>query len=544
MLRDARVASVLGERYVCIDVDKDAHPDVDERYRKAGWPTIAWLDADRRVLASASYLAPGEAHEILQRAADAYEKAPETIAAIVSGASPARERASLARTGVGRGRAPLELSSRLVEEISRTIVQSADPVHGGWGTRHKFPHPEALEFAMVRWTQTGDLETRAVVLRTLHHMQAGEIYDEVEGGFYRYATQADWSGPQHEKILDSNAERLLAYVQAFQVFGEPSFLETAEGILRWMHATLLDPETRAFRGSQDADPEYAHLRTVEARARRGAPACDPSIYCNWNATAVCALLECSIVMGEDRHRAQALATLDFLMENLWDAREGMYHYWDGTYNLPGMLSDQAHTLRALVAAMHYAGENRYLSRAEALARRTIERMQAADGAFYDEPRGEKNRRRILGRSILDNAVMAEALLRLAWMTREDSFEARARRALASFLSDYKSFGHFVAGYGRAVDLLFHQPVHVTIVGSREDDHTQALRVAALRPYIANRIVQTIDPRQDPGLYALSRLPLPRGQAARAYIHQGRTSYAETSKPERIPALMARVERSN
>ena len=52
-----------------------------------------------------------------------------------------------------------------------------------------------------------------------------------------------------------------------------------------------------------------------------------------------------------------------MLANLWDEREGMYHYWDGTYNLPGLLTDQATTLRALVEAMHYAGENRYLETA-------------------------------------------------------------------------------------------------------------------------------------------------------------------------------------
>jgi hypothetical protein len=85
---------------------------------------------------------------------------------------------------------------------------------------------------------------------------------------------------------------------------------------------------------------------------------------------------------------------------------------------------------------------------------------------------------------------------------------------------------------------------VTIVGHNDEDQTRALRVAALHPYIANRIVQTIDPRVDSGLFALSGLPEPRQDAARAYFHQGRSSYAETSKPERIPALMARIERSN
>ncbi|MCA8967795.1 MAG: thioredoxin domain-containing protein, partial [Planctomycetes bacterium] len=180
------------------------------------------------------------------------------------------------------GRPKVELSLEVVEHVTRTILQTADPVHGGWGSQHKFPHPEAIDFALVRWSQTGDPELLQLVRRTLRNMQDGEIHDRVEGGFYRYATRPDWSVPHHEKMLDSNAQRLFAYLDAYQALGEDSFRATAEGVLRWMTSTLLDPETQAFRGSQDADPTYARLASPEARQRHGAPPCDPTVFSNWN----------------------------------------------------------------------------------------------------------------------------------------------------------------------------------------------------------------------------------------------------------------------
>ncbi|MFT5476988.1 MAG: hypothetical protein ACI8Y8_002330, partial [Planctomycetota bacterium] len=325
---------------------------------------------------------------------------------------------------------------------------------------------------------------------------------------------------------------------------DETFKETATGILDWMHSTLLDPKTQAFKGSQDADPIYAHLSTREARARHGAPDCDPTLFTHWNAMTVSSLLKASLVLHEDRYRVQALATLDFLMDNLWDERDGMYHYWDGTYNLPGLLSDQAYTLRAMVEAMHYAGENRFLDPAVKLARHAIENLQAEDGSFFDRLRGSTGSDPQRNRSILENAVMAEALVRLSHMTRDSFFAERARATLNSFAGDYRRYGHFVAGYGRAIDLLFHEPVHITIVGERTTDETRALREAALRPYVASRIVQTVDPVADPELLARCRLPASSEHAARAYLHQGSESYAETSKPERLPALLARAERSN
>ena len=545
---DERVKALLSEQFVCIEVDKDRRPDIDARLRHGGWPTLAWLDADGELLGTDNYLEsdalvarleqiiahfPGRRAELRRELASSSQSEIELeVAAHAPHSRPRRRRST-------------DLSSEIVDDVVETLIETADPVNGGWGVRHKFPHPEALHFLIVRWTQTGDRRIQRIVLRTLRRMQGGEIYDKVEGGFYRYATQADWSVPHHEKMLDSNANRMLAYVEAHQAMGGDKFRHTAEGIIEWMQSTLLDPETGAFRGSQDADPVYAHLSTEEERERHGRPACDPTIFTHWNAMAVASLLKASLVFGEDRYRDQALTTLDFLMEHLWDERHGMYHYWDGTYNLPGMLTDQGYTLRALIEAMHYAGENRYLDRAVQLAHCTIAHLQSDDGSFYDsthapKARGSSGR----NRSLLENAVMAQALLRLSHMTRDPFFAERGRAALASFAVDYKRFGHFVAGYGRAVDLLYHEPVHITIVGSRQGDHTRALREAALRPYVASRIVQTIDPETDAELLLRCALPAPTGDSARAYVHQGHESYAETSKPERLPALMARAERSN
>jgi uncharacterized protein YyaL (SSP411 family) len=427
------------------------------------------------------------------------------------------------------------------------LQETADPVHGGWGREHKFFHAEAIDFLLIRWSQTGAGEIRSLVRRTLRRMEEGEIHDRVEGGFYRYATRADWSGPNHEKTLDGNALRLHSYLEAFQALGEESFRRTAQGILAWMYGTLLDRPTRAFRGSQDASPTYAHLPTSAARRAMGAPECDPTIFANWNAIAASSLLEASTVLREPKHREQAIATLDFVLEALYDERNGVFHYWDGAFHLPGMLTDQAYVLRALLDAVEVAGENRYLPIARHLADLTVERHKSEEGGFYDtlhDPgaRGGLRHRQV---SILENSVMAEALLRLSHLVRDDDYADAARAALESFATGYKRFGHFVAGYARAVDLLFHEPVHVTIVGPRAAEATRALREAALRPYVASRIVQVVDPVADMELLERFGLPGPRTlfEPARAYVHRGKESYAETSDPERLAALMTRTEKS-
>ncbi len=538
VLAAEQVERVLETRFVCVRVDKDRRPDIDARYSKGGWPTLAWLDDDGELLASDTYLEVEQLMPRLALVADYYERHRDSIRARIDELE--RERRSEA--GVRKAG---KLSLEIVEHVARTIVDTADPIYGGWGREHKFPQTEAIDFALVRWSQTGDNSMLQLATRTLRAMQAGEIHDTVEGGFYRYATQADWSVPNHEKMLDSNAQRLVAYLEAWQVLGEESFKTTAHGILSFLYETLLDPDTRAFKGSQDANPAYAHLTTRAARAEFGAPPCDPTVFTNWNAITVSALLKASSVLGEPKHAEQALSTLEFLRNEMMDDTRGVYHYWDGSYHLPGMLADHAYLLRAFIDAAQHGGESRYLDDARKLADLSIEQMQSQSGGFYDmaydpSARGGLRHR---NRSLLENAVMAEALLRLATLTRQDDYADTARETLESFANDYKRFGFFTAGYARAVDLLFHLPIHVTIVGPRASELAIALQRAALAPYVASRIVQILDPSEDAGLLERSGLPHPRiGEAARAYVARGRGSYAETSDPARLPALMTRVER--
>jgi uncharacterized protein YyaL (SSP411 family) len=232
------------------------------------------------------------------------------------------------------------------------------------------------------------------------------------------------------------------------------------------------------------------------------------------------------VLGEERWREQALHTLDFIVNELFDERHGVYHYWDGNYHLPGMLSDQAYVLRALVDALQYTGEGRFLAPARKLADLTIENLQSPSGGFYDTPHDPSAygglRRR--NRSILENAVMAEALLRLSRFAARGRLHRHGPRHARELRQRLQALRAFVAGYARAVDLFFHEPVHVTIVGARGSEQSRQLAEAALRPYVSSRIVQILDPCTTrssssapacPARAACSSPPAPTSNAAAA-----------------------------
>ena len=504
-------AGALEGRFVLVSASREDHPEVDAEHRGAGWPTLAILGCDGTRSRRIETADPEEA--VTRLLSD--EAAPSDL-----------RRANHVAA---------------VDRIGEVLLEAADPEWGGWGARQKFPHPDALHMLLVRWSETGDERMLRTVTRTLRSMQGRPIRDELDGGFYRYATERDWSAPSAEKPLLSNAKRLLAYAEAYQVLGEPSFRDTALDIAAWMDRALRDDATGAYRAGEELHPEAARLGTAEGRAALPSPTVDPTIHADRNAWAAMGLLKTGLVLEEPGLVLRALAALDFVLARMFEPSRGVYAYWNGTWNQPGDLRQQAAVLRALVDAVHAAGANRYLDPARAIAAWTDEHLSASDGSF----RGDLHQRELpaVERSTEDlkaNALMAEGLLRLAVLTGEDRWQARARTALEAFLGAERSHGYEGAAYGRALDLLVHAPLHVTIAGPADDPLRADLARAARRPYVASRVTLTVDPAGEPGLGA--RLGIDPSSPSHAIVQRGGLTLAVTDDPQRLPALMAGSER--
>ncbi|MBL8753317.1 MAG: thioredoxin domain-containing protein, partial [Planctomycetes bacterium] len=503
-----------------------------QRFGTGGWPTIAWLTPEGELIAHDNFLDAEELKQRLTRVRAAWVKDKQDI------------RAGLRELWSHQGEKPAAPRGRLrremVDDITDAIYEKFDHRHGGFGTGSKFPHPEALDFALVQVMKRGDERMREVVTLTLDRMMESPLHDIVDGGFFRFSRTPDWQTPDHEKLLDQNALVLRAYLEAYQVFGGKAYRATAEGIVKWMLTTMRDAHTGAFAGSQDGDGDY-YTGDAADRARRQPPSLDRTVYCNANALAVSGLLKAAAVLSRPDWRAQAMATLQFLLENLWD-RQDVYHYHDGTYHLPGLLGDQAHLIRALIDASQNTGDADLLLPAEAIAERAIARHKAPSGGFYDilhDPGNQGSMRR-RNRSILDNATMAESLVRLSYLSRRPEFYGEAVQALESFVDDYKEYGYYVAGFGRAVDLIFYEPLFLTIVGDRDSAELAELRRTALSTYVPSRIVQTLDPVRDPIL--LRRSGLQAEAAPVAWLTVGQTAKGVARTPQELLTAIESIER--
>ena len=253
-LADPAVVQIINDDFMPILVDADKRPDVDSRYHQGGWPTTAFLSADGEVLGSHNFLTSDQMVMVLQRikAQFAAEESPPSLTIAARPGDPVPELED-------RPEAIGELTPDLPEEVAVAVVETFDREHGGFEGTPKFHRADVLEFALAMAHRTGDESLLEVVHKSLQAMAEGGLYDSVGGGFFRYATTADWGNPHYEKMVGDQAQLISLYLRAYQAFGGRTYLETARSTLEYVDEVLWDRERGFFYGSQEADPDYYAL---------------------------------------------------------------------------------------------------------------------------------------------------------------------------------------------------------------------------------------------------------------------------------------------
>ncbi len=526
---DPQVRQLLADAYVPIRVDNDQRPDVNERYNLGGWPTTAVLRPDGEILTGGTYIPAEAMRAFLRQAASYYHHHRGALAAqspsvVPSGLSPAR---------AGR---------ETVEALYTVLEENYDEGYGGFGTEPKFPHCQALEFLLTLATdQKGNARrAKGMLQRTLRAMARGGMFDEVEGGFFRYSTTRDWSIPHYEKMAEDNAALLGLCLRAGSVFGDPEFLRVAVRVLTFMEERLRDPSSGLFHGSQDADEEYYRLPVVE-RGLRTAPLVDPVLYTDRSAQGACAYLAGGNFLGEEKWREAGLGTLESIWEICRSPAGGLFHYRSaGEGRLSGLLGDQLAGAEAFLDAHEATGDFRWLDRAQWLTAFIRERFRGPEGALTDRWAAEAGPGRLGQRNypLEANARMAVVELRLAALLGEEERREEAGRLLAAFGGSYGKYGFLAAAYGRAVELLHRPWLTVTLVGDPGDPATAALRAVAQGRYASAKAVRTVAVRNGE---EASRAGLAVPFLPAAFVCLGQTCYPPTADPVELAVRMAADE---
>jgi len=270
---NADIAKTLNTQFVCVKVDREERPDVDEVYMTAvqvtgtsgGWPLSVFLLPDGKPIFGGTYFPPedkkvGEGtltgfKTILSRVTALYkDKKDDLVAQADNVAKLTAERLA----GTAKGAAAIPLTAALVKEVTDEF--ELDPVHGGIGRAllkyrgTKFPRVAALKFLLTQAAKSGNEALAKLMTTALDQMAQGGIYDHLGGGFHRYSTERTWTVPHFEKMLYDNAQLVDLYAQAYQQKPNPAYKRVIDETLGFVTREMTAPDGY-FYSALDADSD-------------------------------------------------------------------------------------------------------------------------------------------------------------------------------------------------------------------------------------------------------------------------------------------------
>ncbi len=271
------IAKMLNKWFVCIKVDREERPDIDNIYMTAldvmpegisgGWPLSMFLTADAKPIIGGTYWPPEDkvvgnvkmlgfksvleaVHNISKNEPEKLEKRAEAIA----------EATQRELQGTQLGLALVDLDRKLVEEAITELKMGFDSQYGGFGSPSrkfkgpKFPTPCRLELLLQEGQRTKSDKLIDMVTLTLDKMARGGIYDQIGGGFHRYSTERTWTVPHFEKMLYDNAQLTEVYAKAYQITKKPLYERILRETLDYVMREMMSPEGAIY-SSQDAETD-------------------------------------------------------------------------------------------------------------------------------------------------------------------------------------------------------------------------------------------------------------------------------------------------
>jgi uncharacterized protein len=439
------IGAKVNEGFVAVKVDREEHPDVDAVYMSAtqamtgqgGWPMTVFATPDGQPFLCGTYYPRQQFDRLLDAVSQAWQTQREDIvrqgqAVVEAIASPA----------LFTGNA---LSERILNDGATRLVAAHDTAYGGFGQGGpKFPPHLAMLFLLRNYQRTQDKNVLEAVQHTAEAMARGGIYDQIQGGFHRYAVDGHWIVPHFEKMLYDNALLLRAYTLLWRLTGDGlaeriaretyAFLAERMATPEGGFASAFDADTEGVEGStyvwtprqleealgtddaafaadlfgvteqgnfedgatvltlaRDADaagPEvkqrWATVRRklAEKRDTRPQPATDDKVVAAWTGLAITAMCEYARLAGEDDSTQIVKAATLLKERHIVDGRLRRVSR-NGVVGEPvGVLEDYGSVAEAFTAMHQFTGEPQWLDAARDLLDRAVE-LFVEDGRVYD-----------------------------------------------------------------------------------------------------------------------------------------------------------------
>ena len=489
------IAKYMNEHYVNIKVDREELPHIDRYYqdvymllnkRSGGWPLTIIMTPDRKPFYAATYLPPdnrygrpglrGIAQYLYEtfrdKRDDVYKSADSIVAAMQNVSRKSRQ-----------VKEQNPKAEKVIDDFVSGVKSLYDFQYKGIGDAPKFPHATTFETLLMIYRLNGNKEALKMATDALEAMAKGGIFDQIEGGFYRYSVDEAWMVPHFEKMLYTNAELIEAYVDAYRLTQNPLFAATVSKIVANIEDRFKKEDLYFSASDADSDGEegkyfvYSYDEAYDAlvkegldkksakeildylgitpkgnfegksnphitaqkepeslqkgvkalaalRKKRNYPFIDYKIQTSWNALYIKALLKASSI--DPAYLQRALKSLDTLIERLFLEGE-LYHQvvLPKKPKVKAYLEDYAFLISALLEAYQSTLERKYLSLAEELMQKAIIKFYS-DGLWYmsdDTFRADASAYDASYRSAL--AVMIQNLFQIAALSENQKLHAFA-----------------------------------------------------------------------------------------------------------------------
>ncbi len=447
----------IGQSFIPVRADQDAHPDLAARFGEFGWPATIIFNSKGEELAILSGFV--EPQELLN-----------AIQGVLSKPRPMTKRA-----GTLPSTPSYTLPTSLRAELLARHGRALDRLHGGLTTSHKYLDPGSVEFSL-KLAREGVASEREWVGLTLRENQ--KLIDAVWGGVYQYSARGDWEHPHYEKLMSTQCSNIKLYSLAFKVLKNPVWLASAEAVAQYILSFLSSSEG-IFYVSQDADVvQGEHSESFfalgdTARKAVGVPRIDTTNYARENGLAVEALSELYAVTGEQKYRTAAEVAARWIISQRGISGGGYAH---GSADIGGpFLSDTLAAGRGFLALYSVTADRNWLTKAVLALDFIVNHFREPNGIGYLAAESKTGSVLKPVRNLDDNVKLSRFAKLMYSYVGDSRYYQVAREAQSFFINEEVALDSISEPQILLADEeLSAEPAHFTVVGSKNDSRAMEL----------------------------------------------------------------------
>jgi uncharacterized protein YyaL (SSP411 family) len=437
-------AAIMNTNFVCIKVDREERPDVDQVYMEAvqamgvngGWPLNVFLTPDQKPFYGGTYFPPQNWQSVLTQIAGAFKQRRDEINKSAEEIANHLNRTDLQRFASDPSS---EFNPSVLDHMFKTLESRFDTEYGGMDKAPKFVMPTIWMFLLRYYKISGHAEALDMVTITLREMTRAGLYDIAGGGFARYSVDGEWFAPHFEKMLYDNAQLLSLYSEMHRVTREDFYKSVVYETFEWLTREMTHPEG-GFYSALDADSEgiegkfytwteaeakqalgddfheaaaYFNItpegnwehgqnilmrdvnlsadektgrwktKLMDARAKRIRPGLDDKILAGWNAMMIKGLTDAYASFGDKKFIDAAVRCATFLEKKMIVNERLHRSYKEKLSPTEGFLEDYAFMIQAYTALYQCTADESWIVKAKGMCEYVMDAFyDPSDGFFY------------------------------------------------------------------------------------------------------------------------------------------------------------------